>query len=103
MAFHGQEFFEKPGDRNRLIRHFEIRDVMMNRIKQAGVMFAQKPIRALQWSRQSDSNRRPADYKSAALPTELYRRYLRKWLDFRATIEDVAPRFAPLETEIEEK
>ena len=47
MAFHGQEFFEKPGDRNRLIRHFEIRDVMMNRIKQAGVMFAQKPIRAL--------------------------------------------------------
>jgi hypothetical protein len=25
------------------------------------------------WSRQSDSNRRPADYKSAALPTELCR------------------------------
>jgi hypothetical protein len=27
----------------------------------------------LKWSRQSDSNRRPADYKSAALPTELCR------------------------------
>ena len=27
-------------------------------------------------SRQSDSNRRPADYKSAALPTELYRHLL---------------------------
>ena len=26
------------------------------------------------WSRQSDSNRRPADYKSAALPAELCRR-----------------------------
>ena len=26
------------------------------------------------WSRQTDSNPRPADYKSAALPTELYRR-----------------------------
>ena len=25
------------------------------------------------WSRQSGSNRRPADYKSAALPAELYR------------------------------
>jgi hypothetical protein len=30
----------------------------------------------LNWSRLSDSNRRPADYKSAALPTELRRR---KW------------------------
>jgi hypothetical protein len=26
-----------------------------------------------EWSRRSDSNRRPADYKSAALPTELSR------------------------------
>src|SRR5207253_10145203 len=31
-------------------------------------------ISNLSWSRQSDSNRRPADYKSAALPTELCRR-----------------------------
>jgi hypothetical protein len=32
----------------------------------------------LGWSRQSDSNRRPADYKSAALPTELYRHLIGK-------------------------
>src|SRR4051812_2563387 len=30
----------------------------------------------LSWSRQTGSNRRPADYKSAALPTELYRHLL---------------------------
>src|SRR5215813_2236250 len=30
------------------------------------------------WSRQTDSNRRPADYKSAALPTELCRHLLWK-------------------------
>src|SRR6266404_4706519 len=30
-------------------------------------------LRNLKWSRQTDSNRRPADYKSAALPTELCR------------------------------
>ena len=28
------------------------------------------------WSRLSDSNRRPADYKSTALPTELSRRFI---------------------------
>ena len=32
----------------------------------------------LPWSRQSDSNRRPADYKSAALPTELCRLFPRR-------------------------
>ena len=31
-------------------------------------------IRLSEWSRQTDSNPRPADYKSAALPTELCRR-----------------------------
>jgi hypothetical protein len=31
-----------------------------------------KPLNLL-WSRESDSNRRPADYESAALPTELSR------------------------------
>ena len=30
--------------------------------------------RLSEWSRQTDSNPRPADYKSAALPTELCRR-----------------------------
>ena len=33
---------------------------------------------ALETSRQSDLNRRPPDYKSGALPTELYRRLSRE-------------------------
>ncbi len=36
----------------------------------------------LSWSRQTDSNRRPADYKSAALPTELCRHVLWKSASF---------------------
>ena len=38
--------------------------------------------RAIFWSRQGDSNLRPADYKSAALPTELHR--LQQFRDFTA-------------------
>ena len=34
-------------------------------------------VAILRWSRQTDSNRRPADYKSAALPAELCRRWKR--------------------------
>ena len=37
-----------------------------------------KPKLCLGLSRYSDSNRRPTDYKSVALPTELYRHTLSK-------------------------
>ena len=33
-------------------------------------------LNPLKWSLQSDSNQRPADYKSAALPTELWRQFV---------------------------
>ena len=36
------------------------------------------------WSRRGDSNLRPADYKSAALPTELHRPIL-VWVIFMNT------------------
>ena len=50
------------------------------KINQMGVSIERTPsnviscaLRTCIWSRQTDSNRRPADYKSAALPTELCR------------------------------
>ena len=40
------------------------------------------------WSHQPDSNRRPADYKSAALPTELWGRMCYAgWLPPRSMVE----------------
>ena len=43
-----------------------------------------RPVIAFNWSRQTDSNRRPADYKSAALPTELCRHSLWETVSFEA-------------------
>ena len=42
-------------------------------------------------SRQTDSNRRPADYKSAALPTELCRQKERAKLSPHESLKQVGP------------
>ena len=42
------------------------------------------------WSRQSDSNRRPADYKSAALPAELCRQGRPPTLAYKAFLNKLS-------------
>jgi hypothetical protein len=49
-------------------------------------------------SRQSGSNRRPADYKSAALPTELCRRLLRQGREVTGDSPTAQPEFFSLRT-----
>src|SRR5213079_1771924 len=46
--------------------------------------------RVLRGSRQSDSNRRPADYKSAALPTELCRQGRPRSLAYKAFLNKLS-------------
>ena len=41
------------------------------------------------WSRLTDSNRRPTDYKSVALPTELRRRSVLEMVKFPADVRSI--------------